>query len=126
MLGVRIAEGLPLDDLDATARAAVAGLVADGLVDARAALGADGPRRVLLTRRGRLLADVALVPGATHRLAVTVLERSTKVSVDGRTVLVRRSGGGPATSGGRAPPGRTRRRGRGSTRRCCRRRRRSA
>lgn len=60
MLGVRIAEGLPLDDLDATARAAVAGLVADGLVDARAALGADGPRRVLLTRRGRLLADAVV------------------------------------------------------------------
>ncbi|GAA4628580.1 radical SAM family heme chaperone HemW [Cellulomonas oligotrophica] len=60
MLGVRIAEGLPLDDLDATARATVAGLVADGLVDARAALGADGPRRVLLTRRGRLLADAVV------------------------------------------------------------------
>jgi len=60
MLRVRIAEGLPLEDLSAQARAAVAGLVADGLVDAAAALGADGPRRVLLTRRGRLLADAVV------------------------------------------------------------------
>lgn len=60
MLGVRIAEGLPLDDLPPAARPAVAGLVADGLVDARAALGADGPRRVVLTRRGRLLADAVV------------------------------------------------------------------
>jgi hypothetical protein len=38
----------------------VAGLVADGLLDGRAALGADGDRRVLLTRRGRLLADAVV------------------------------------------------------------------
>jgi len=60
MLGVRVAEGLPLDDVAPGARPAVAGLVADGLVDARAALGADGPRRVVLTRRGRLLADAVV------------------------------------------------------------------
>lgn len=60
MLGVRIAEGLPLVDLPAASRPAVAGLVADGLVDARAAVGADGPRRVVLTRRGRLLADAVV------------------------------------------------------------------
>lgn len=60
MLGVRIAEGLPLADVPAASRAAVAGLVADGLVDGAAALGADGPRRVVLTRRGRLLADAVV------------------------------------------------------------------
>ncbi|MCC2313383.1 radical SAM family heme chaperone HemW [Cellulomonas xiejunii] len=60
MLGVRIAEGLPLQDVPAQSRAAVAGLVADGLVDGAAAVGADGPRRVLLTRRGRLLADTVV------------------------------------------------------------------
>ncbi|TFH74289.1 radical SAM family heme chaperone HemW [Cellulomonas sp. HD19AZ1] len=60
MLGVRVAEGLPVADLEPAARAAVAGLVADGLVDGRAALGADGERRVVLTRRGRLLADAVV------------------------------------------------------------------
>ena len=60
MLGVRLADGLSLDALTAPARARVAGLVADGLLDGRAALGADGARRVLLTRRGRLLADAVV------------------------------------------------------------------
>lgn len=61
MLGVRLAEGLDLGTLGPSARDAVAGLVADGLLDGRAALGADGgPRRVLLTRRGRLLADAVV------------------------------------------------------------------
>lgn len=60
MLGVRIADGLPIGELAPTARAAVAGLVADGLVDPRAALGRDGTRRVVLTRRGRLLADAVV------------------------------------------------------------------
>lgn len=61
MLGVRLAEGLPVADLTERGRRAVAGLVADGLLDGRAALGADGgPRRVLLTRRGRLLADTVV------------------------------------------------------------------
>ncbi len=57
LLGVRLREGLPLDALDATGRTAVAGLVADGLVDGRAAVGA---RRVVLTLRGRLLADTVV------------------------------------------------------------------
>ncbi len=62
MLGVRLAEGLPLDALSARAREEVAALVADGLVDGRAALGrGDVPgARVLLTRRGRLLADAVV------------------------------------------------------------------
>ena len=53
LLGVRLAEGLGFDALNAAGRAAVPGLVADGLADAEAAAG----RRVVLTRRGRLLAD---------------------------------------------------------------------
>lgn len=59
MLGVRLDEGLPVEALSLPARTRVAGLVADGLVDGRAALGAgDVPgQRVRLTRRGRLLAD---------------------------------------------------------------------
>lgn len=57
MLGVRLASGLPLDALPAQARPSVAGLVADGLVDGRAATGG---RRVVLTRRGRLLADAVV------------------------------------------------------------------
>jgi oxygen-independent coproporphyrinogen-3 oxidase len=62
MLGVRLSEGLPLDSLSARARSAVGSLVADGLVDGRAALGrGDVPgARVLLTRRGRLLADAVV------------------------------------------------------------------
>ncbi|AEE46483.1 radical SAM family heme chaperone HemW [Cellulomonas fimi] len=65
MLGVRTAHGLPVADLSPDARRAVAGLVADGLVDGRAALArptADDPvgPRVLLTRRGRLLADAVV------------------------------------------------------------------
>jgi len=62
MLGVRLGEGLPLDALSARARAEVGALVADGLVDGRSALGrgsAPGPR-VVLTRRGRLLADAVV------------------------------------------------------------------
>jgi oxygen-independent coproporphyrinogen-3 oxidase len=57
MLGVRLAHGLPLDDVPSEARPAVAGLVADGLVDGRAATGG---RRIVLTRRGRLLADAVV------------------------------------------------------------------
>jgi putative oxygen-independent coproporphyrinogen III oxidase len=59
MLGVRLDAGLPLHALSLPARTRVAELVADGLVDPRAALGAgDTPgQRVRLTRRGRLLAD---------------------------------------------------------------------
>lgn len=56
LLRVRLAEGMPVDVLGATGRRAVAGLVADGLLDGRAAVGG----RVLLTRRGRLLADAVV------------------------------------------------------------------
>ncbi len=57
LLGVRLREGLPLDRLDALGHEAVAGLVAEGLVDGRAAV-RDG--RVVLTLRGRLLADAVV------------------------------------------------------------------
>ena len=57
LLGVRLRDGLPVRALDADGRAAVAGLVVDGLVDGRAA-GRDGA--VVLTRRGRLLADAVV------------------------------------------------------------------
>ncbi|WP_428847713.1 radical SAM family heme chaperone HemW [Nocardia tengchongensis] len=50
MLTVRLHTGLPLDDLDAAGRAAAAKVVADGLAE----IVAD---RLLLTDRGRLLAD---------------------------------------------------------------------
>jgi len=53
LLAVRTRDGLPTADLDADGRAAVAGLIADGWVDGRAALGG----RVVLTRTGRLMAD---------------------------------------------------------------------
>jgi putative oxygen-independent coproporphyrinogen III oxidase len=57
MLGVRLAAGLPLDGLPVEARASVAGLVADGRVDGRAAIAG---QRIVLTRRGRLLADAVV------------------------------------------------------------------
>ncbi|MFD7025817.1 radical SAM family heme chaperone HemW [Promicromonospora sukumoe] len=61
MLGVRLREGLDLGVLSAPGRTAVAGLVARGLLDGHAALGAGGvPPRALLTRRGRLLADAVV------------------------------------------------------------------
>ncbi|NMR19322.1 radical SAM family heme chaperone HemW [Cellulomonas fimi] len=61
LLGVRLSEGLPLDAVSPRARHEVAGLVADGLLDGRAALGADGAAaRALLTLRGRLLADAVV------------------------------------------------------------------
>ena len=54
MLGVRLAVGTAARRRCPTeARPSVAGLVADGLVDGRAATGG---RRIVLTRRGRLLA----------------------------------------------------------------------
>ena len=59
LLGVRLADGLPLTELTRQGRLAVAGLVADGLVEGRAAVGG----RVVLTLRGRLLADTVV-----HRL----------------------------------------------------------
>jgi putative oxygen-independent coproporphyrinogen III oxidase len=60
LLAVRLADGLPLDELRPVARERVAGLVADGLVEPAAALGTDGPRRVVLTLPGRLLADAVV------------------------------------------------------------------
>ncbi len=56
LLGVRRRDGLPVDTLTPRARQAVAGLVADGLVDGHAAVRG----RVRLTRRGRLLADAVV------------------------------------------------------------------
>jgi putative oxygen-independent coproporphyrinogen III oxidase len=56
LLESRIAEGLAIEVLDAEGRRAVAGLVADGLVDGRAALAG----RVIPTLRGRLLADTVV------------------------------------------------------------------
>ena len=60
LLGTRLVEGLPVGDLRASGRNAVAGLIADGLVDGPSAVGRG---RVVLTRRGRLLADTVV-----HRL----------------------------------------------------------
>ncbi len=58
MLRVRLAEGLDLGEVPAQRRAAVAGLLAAGLVDGHAAAGPG--KRVVLTRRGRLLADAVI------------------------------------------------------------------
>jgi len=55
MLAVRMREGLPLDELSPAARGVVPQLVTWGLVD-RAAAG----QRVVLTQRGRLLADAVV------------------------------------------------------------------
>jgi putative oxygen-independent coproporphyrinogen III oxidase len=52
MLRLRLASGLPLELLDPAGRAAAGRAVADGLLDR-----APDPERVVLTRRGRLLAD---------------------------------------------------------------------
>jgi len=57
LLGMRLVEGLPIDELQPEGRTAVAGLIADGLVDATAAL---RRQRVVLTRQGRLLADTVV------------------------------------------------------------------
>jgi coproporphyrinogen III oxidase-like Fe-S oxidoreductase len=56
MLRTRLAEGLDLSRLKDSGRLAVAGLMADGLVDPKAAL----TGRVLLTTKGRLLADAVV------------------------------------------------------------------
>jgi putative oxygen-independent coproporphyrinogen III oxidase len=57
LLAVRLVDGLPLEDLHDDGRLAVAALIADGLVDAQAAL---RRQRVVLTRQGRLLADTVV------------------------------------------------------------------
>jgi oxygen-independent coproporphyrinogen-3 oxidase len=59
LLGARLADGLPIELLHPQGRLAVAGLVADGLVDGRAAV----QGRIVLSQRGRLLADTVV-----HRL----------------------------------------------------------
>jgi oxygen-independent coproporphyrinogen-3 oxidase len=56
LLRVRIRDGLPTSALQGAGRAAVAGLIADGLVDAKAAMHGS----VELTRTGRLLADAVV------------------------------------------------------------------
>ena len=53
LLGMRVRDGISLDSLGPLGRDAVAGLIADGLVDGQSAIWG----RVVLTRRGRLLAD---------------------------------------------------------------------
>lgn len=56
LLGSRVREGLPIAGLASSARTAIAGLIADGLVD-----GATAVRGALtLTLRGRLLADAVV------------------------------------------------------------------
>lgn len=56
LLRSRIREGLPVAEVSSARRPAVAGLIADGLVE-----GADALRgRIVLTRRGRLLADAVV------------------------------------------------------------------
>ncbi|UUT35321.1 radical SAM family heme chaperone HemW [Microbacterium elymi] len=56
LLRTRIREGMPTAELPASRRPAVAGLIADGLIDGGEALHG----RVVLTRRGRLLADAVV------------------------------------------------------------------
>lgn len=56
LLRVRLAEGLPVSALHAEGRTAVAGLIADGLIDPQAAFRGT----VLLSLRGRLLADAVV------------------------------------------------------------------
>jgi oxygen-independent coproporphyrinogen-3 oxidase len=53
MLAIRLADGLPLRDIPEGGRGAIAGLIADGLIDPASALRG----RIVLTLRGRLLAD---------------------------------------------------------------------
>ncbi|WP_270887688.1 radical SAM family heme chaperone HemW [Pedococcus sp. 5OH_020] len=57
LLGIRLVDGLAVGDLRSEGRTALAGLIADGLVDAPSVL---RRRRVVLTRRGRLLADTVV------------------------------------------------------------------
>ncbi len=59
LLEVRLATGLAMSALSADGRRAVAGLVADGLAEPGPALDRRRPR-VVLTRRGRLLADAVV------------------------------------------------------------------
>ena len=63
MLRIRLAEGLPLSRVQAEGRSAVPALVQEGLVVVRAGTSAGDGDRLVLTTRGRLLADTVL-----HRL----------------------------------------------------------
>ncbi len=56
LLRSRIVDGLPIEVLDDSGRAAVAGLIADDLIEGRDAIAG----RIVLTRRGRLLADAVV------------------------------------------------------------------
>lgn len=56
LLRSRIREGLPIDEVPGEARQGVAALIADGLIDGTAAVRG----RIVLTRRGRLLADAVV------------------------------------------------------------------
>ena len=57
LLGSRLVGGIAVSGLRPPGRAAVAGLVADGLVDGPSAV---RDRQVVLSRRGRLLADTVV------------------------------------------------------------------
>jgi oxygen-independent coproporphyrinogen-3 oxidase len=57
LLEVRLVDGLPIGSLRPAGREAVAGLIADGLVQGAPALRRE---RVVLTRTGRLLADTVV------------------------------------------------------------------
>lgn len=57
MLGIRRREGLDLADVPAAGRRAVAGLISDGLLEGVPAV---RDRRLVLTQRGRLLADLVM------------------------------------------------------------------
>jgi oxygen-independent coproporphyrinogen-3 oxidase len=57
LLGVRLSGGLPLAELREEGRRAVAGLVADGLLDGHSAITRSA---AVLTRQGRLLADTVV------------------------------------------------------------------
>ncbi len=59
LLGVRLAEGLPLDAVPGAGRGAVGRLVADGLLEPPGA-GPAPAQRLVLTLRGRLLADAVV------------------------------------------------------------------
>ncbi|MDH6181151.1 putative oxygen-independent coproporphyrinogen III oxidase [Microbacteriaceae bacterium SG_E_30_P1] len=56
LLASRIRDGLSIDRLESSSRAAVAGLIADGLIDGAAAIAG----RITLTLAGRLLADAVV------------------------------------------------------------------
>jgi putative oxygen-independent coproporphyrinogen III oxidase len=57
LLGIRLADGLPIDGLTEAGRHSIAGLIARGLVDGPMAL---RDRRIVLTQQGRMLADLVV------------------------------------------------------------------